>query len=211
MSLAMMWNDLLWSPRAVDGGLANACRRQLAGIRTADRVASAMSRGVAGAARTARSPGRRRALVAHRYRSPTEIRKGPAFFQPGICTVASRHRILSQVLRTLDRRLRDCESVCKNLQAVPEQASTSGCERPRCGTADPDFPGSAAISCDSSRPSKPRVAGSSPAGRAIFSRSIPGTWVTVHSGEIGNTFGRTDSRSVRAGTSHRRSNPDRTA
>jgi hypothetical protein len=30
----------------------------------------------------------------------------------------------------LDRRLRDCESVCKNLQAVPEQASARGCERP---------------------------------------------------------------------------------
>ena len=46
---------------------------------------------------------------------------------------------------------------CKNLQAVPEQASTSGCERPRCGTADPVLPGSAAVGRDYSRPSKPRV------------------------------------------------------
>jgi hypothetical protein len=38
--------------------------------------------------------------------------------------------------------------VCKNLQAVPKQASTTGCERPRCGTADPILPGSAAVGCD---------------------------------------------------------------
>ena len=38
-------------------------------------------------------------------------------------------------------------------------------------------------------PSKPRVAGSNPAGRTISKRSIPETWVTDHSGDIGNTFG----------------------
>jgi hypothetical protein len=56
--LALIWNDLLSSPRSsVDGGLANACRGQLAGIRAADHVASAVSRGAEGAARRARSPG----------------------------------------------------------------------------------------------------------------------------------------------------------
>ena len=29
---------------------------------------------------------------------------------------------------------------------------------------------------------------SSPSGRAIVSRSIPDTWVTVYTGDIGNTF-----------------------
>ena len=57
MPASLIWNDLLSSPRSVDGGLANACRRQLAGIRASDHVASAVSRGAAGAARRARSPG----------------------------------------------------------------------------------------------------------------------------------------------------------
>jgi hypothetical protein len=35
------------------------------------------------------------------------------------------------------------------LQAVPEQASATGLERPPGGTADPDFPGSAAVGLDS--------------------------------------------------------------
>jgi hypothetical protein len=59
--------------------------------------------------------------------------------------------------RRSDRRLQEFAS-------VPEQASTTGSERPRCGAADPVFRGSAAVGCDYSRPSKPRVAGSSPAG-----------------------------------------------
>jgi hypothetical protein len=55
--LALIWNDLLSSPQSFDGGLANACRRQRAGISASDHVASAVSRGAAGAARRARSPG----------------------------------------------------------------------------------------------------------------------------------------------------------
>jgi hypothetical protein len=51
---------------------------------------------------------------------------------------------------------------CKNLQAVPEYASGTGCERPRRGTADPDFPGSAAICCRCLPPVTPEAAGSSP-------------------------------------------------
>ena len=39
-------------------------------------------------------------------------------------------------------------SPCKTLQAVPEQASSTGFERPRRVTADPSFPGSAAIGFD---------------------------------------------------------------
>jgi len=35
--------------------------------------------------------------------------------------------------------------VCKNLQAVPKQASATGLERPEHETADPDFPGLAAM------------------------------------------------------------------
>jgi endonuclease/exonuclease/phosphatase family metal-dependent hydrolase len=49
----LIWNDLLSSPRSFDGGLANACKRQLAGIRASDHVAGAVSRGAAGAARRA--------------------------------------------------------------------------------------------------------------------------------------------------------------
>jgi hypothetical protein len=52
--------------------------------------------------------------------------------------------------------------VCKSLQAVPKQASTIGRDRPSGGTADPDFPGSAAFCYRWRRPVTPEAAGSSP-------------------------------------------------
>jgi hypothetical protein len=51
---------------------------------------------------------------------------------------------------------------CKNLQAVPEHASTIDTERPRGMTADPNFPGSAAMCGLSLLPVTPEAAGSSP-------------------------------------------------
>ncbi len=39
------------------------------------------------------------------------------------------------------------------------------------------------------QPSKLKVAGSNPAGVATAVGSIPNTWVTFHTGDIGNTFG----------------------
>ena len=46
-----------------------------------------------------------------------------------------------QMHRAAGSVLRAC--ACKKLQAVPKRASSSGIERPRWVTADPDFPGSA--------------------------------------------------------------------
>ena len=60
------------------------------------------------------------------------------------------------------------QRVCKNLQAVPAHASKTAIERPRCGTADPDFPGSAAICGYWSRPITPEAAGSSPVDPANY-------------------------------------------
>jgi hypothetical protein len=57
---------------------------------------------------------------------------------------------------------------CKNLQAVPKRASTIGIGRPTCGTADPDFPESAAICGDWHRPVTPEAAGSSPVDPANY-------------------------------------------
>ena len=36
---------------------------------------------------------------------------------------------------------------------------------------------------------RPDLERSNPVGDARIIRSIPGTWVTVHSGDMGNTFG----------------------
>jgi hypothetical protein len=57
--VALIWNDPLSSPRLFDGGLVITSKRQLAGIRASKHVAGAVSRGAAGAAHRARSPGRR--------------------------------------------------------------------------------------------------------------------------------------------------------
>jgi hypothetical protein len=62
-------------PRSLDGGLANACKRQLAGIRASDHVAGAVSRGAAGAARRARSPGCRVRHVVSRMPLSTRAAK----------------------------------------------------------------------------------------------------------------------------------------
>jgi hypothetical protein len=51
---------------------------------------------------------------------------------------------------------------CKNLQDVPEQGSRIGLDRPSGGTADPDFPGSAAMCRHCLPPVTPEAAGSSP-------------------------------------------------
>jgi hypothetical protein len=56
----------------------------------------------------------------------------------------------------------DCQLLCKNLQAVPNQASTIGLDRPSGGTADPVFPGSAVMCCHCLLPVTPEAAGSSP-------------------------------------------------
>jgi hypothetical protein len=61
---------------------------------------------------------------------------------------------------------------CKNLQAVPKQGSTTDLERPPRGTADPVFPGSAAMCCHCARPVTPEAAGSSPVDPANISFSI---------------------------------------
>ena len=49
-------------------------------------------------------------------------------------------------------------AVCKNLQDVPEQASTIGIDWQSGGRADPDFPGSAAMCGDWHRPVTPEAA-----------------------------------------------------
>jgi hypothetical protein len=48
---------------------------------------------------------------------------------------------------------------CKNLQGVPEQASTIDIKRLERGTADPGFPGSAAMGCGWRLPVTPEAAG----------------------------------------------------
>jgi hypothetical protein len=53
-------------------------------------------------------------------------------------------------------------AVCKNLQTVPKQASKTGCEGSRRGTADPDFPGRLRCVVISLLPVTPEAAGSSP-------------------------------------------------
>src|SRR5687767_571345 len=63
--------------------------------------------------------------------------------------------------------------VCKNLQAVPNQPSMIGIERPRWGIADPDFPGSAAMCCIWRRPVTPEAAGSSPVDPANLRSRLP--------------------------------------
>ena len=60
------------------------------------------------------------------------------------------------------------ESACKNLQAVPKHASTIGSGRPRRRTADPDFPGSAAMCLCCLPPVTPEAAGSSPVDPADY-------------------------------------------
>jgi transposase len=62
--------DAAGMPGSFDSGLATACKRQRAGIKASDHVAGAVSRGAAGAARRARSPGCR---VRHVV-SPTQNR-----------------------------------------------------------------------------------------------------------------------------------------
>jgi hypothetical protein len=59
-------------------------------------------------------------------------------------------------------------AVCKNLQDVPEQASTIGIDWQSGGRADPDFPGSAAMGCCWCRPVTPEAAGSSPVDPANY-------------------------------------------
>jgi hypothetical protein len=53
-------------------------------------------------------------------------------------------------------------AVCKNLQDVPEHASTIGIDWQSGGRADPDLPGSAAVGCHCLLPVTPEAAGSSP-------------------------------------------------
>ena len=55
-----------------------------------------------------------------------------------------------------------CRLTCKNLQDVPEHASTIGIDRRSGRKADPDFPGSAAMCCHCLLPVTPEAAGSSP-------------------------------------------------
>jgi hypothetical protein len=75
LPLSLIWNDPLSSPRSCDGGLADACKRQLAGTRASDHVAGAVSRGAAGAARRARSPGGRVRHVVSRMPLSTRAAK----------------------------------------------------------------------------------------------------------------------------------------
>jgi hypothetical protein len=57
---------------------------------------------------------------------------------------------------------------CKNLQDVPEQGSRIGLDRPSGETADPDFPGSAAMCRHCLPPVTPEAAGSSPVDPANY-------------------------------------------
>jgi hypothetical protein len=54
-----------------------------------------------------------------------------------------------------------CQLLCKNLQAVPNQASTIGLDRPIGETADPVFLASAVMCCHCLLPVTPEVASSS--------------------------------------------------
>ena len=56
-----------------------------------------------------------------------------------------------------------------------------------------DLAAPAAAALESTRSRTPRnlqtsIPGSNPGGASIFPWSVPDTWVTVHSGHIGNTF-----------------------
>ena len=57
---------------------------------------------------------------------------------------------------------------CKNLQEIPEQASTIGIERRSGGRADPDFSGSAVFCRRRLLPVTPEAAGSSPVDPANY-------------------------------------------
>jgi hypothetical protein len=67
-------------------------------------------------------------------------------------------------------------AICKNLQAVPNTRPRSAWDGQDDGTADPDFPGSAAICVDWHRPVTPEAAGSSPVDPANYlsqSKALP--------------------------------------
>ena len=68
----------------------------------------------------------------------------------------------------LCRTAPDRARACKNLQEIPEQASTIGIERRSGGRADPDFPGSAAFDRQWLLPVTPEAAGSSPVDPANY-------------------------------------------
>jgi len=61
-----------------------------------------------------------------------------------------------------------------NSQEIPRQASKRFRERARCGTADPDFPGSAAICRDYRLPWAHGVAGSNPVAPTNSARGNTG-------------------------------------
>jgi hypothetical protein len=72
----------------------------------------------------------------------------------------------------------DRTQLCKNLQAVPNTRPQSASDGQEGRTADPDFPGSAAICCHWCRPVTPEAAGSS----------------SVDSGRLRSPFGPASSR-----------------
>jgi hypothetical protein len=63
-------------------------------------------------------------------------------------------------------------AVCKNLQDVPEQASTIGIGWQSRGRADADLPGSAAVCCHCLLPVTPEAAGWSPVDPANYNASV---------------------------------------
>jgi hypothetical protein len=95
--------------------------------------------------------------ASHRTDNPAALKKTQIQISS-----PSRSKSTLRTHRTIPEPIVTGMGVCKNLQAVPNQASTIGIERPRRRTADPDFPGSAAFCGSCLLPVTPEAAGSSP-------------------------------------------------